>query len=370
MGRRLNVAGFSWAMAFGALATLASLSMEKAGASRLEIGLHSSAYYLSIALGSICMTRLIRLFGNFTIIFGLLGVFLSCSFFGFVNLPSDWLFLRFLNGFCTACTLVPLETLVYQNAEISEKAKIFGFFELCLSAGAGIGGSLAPLLESFQQNSGYVFFGFFPLIGVIALLPIQIKIANAMELESVSFSEIKKLYIWYFTAFTQGFIEGGLLSYLGVLILSMGFTTDRISIIFSSMFAGVICSMLFITRLADAVGFKKVLLLTHFISFFALVFMGFSTSLPILILLVFFVGLTCGGQYAIALASLGSLVDSKKQPSANAMYLTLNCAGSVVGPLVMGLLQNSGFTISIFFVAAGPIFILLLVWFVIFCCYK
>jgi len=370
---RLNFAGFCWAVSFGALATLASLSMEKASLSTTEIGLHGSAYYFSIALGSIFMTKLIRSMGNITMIVGLLGAAISVVLFAFANSSYEWLLLRMINGFCAAMALVPLETLVYQNAGFQEKAKVFGLFELCLSAGVGIGGSFAPLLESIQSGTGYILFGLFPLLGVIALHGIKIKIENASELEAISFGDIKKMYLWFSTAFTQGFLEGGLFSFLGIKIIGMGYATNQVSVVFGSMFAGVICSMLFITRLADTIGHKRVLLLTHVLSLLCLLLMGFTESLTVIIVFIFVVGLTCGGQYAVALASLGMQVDSKKQPSVNSAYLTLNCAGSVAGPMVMGGMDFSdsgGLFGSIFIIGSIPIFILLLVWLMITCCYK
>ena len=89
MKMRLNFAGFSWAVSFGALATLASLSMEKASLSRFEIGLHGSAYYFSIALGSIFMTKLIKSMGNITMIVGLLGAAMSVVLFAFARMAAS-----------------------------------------------------------------------------------------------------------------------------------------------------------------------------------------------------------------------------------------------------------------------------------------
>lgn len=365
-----NLAGFCWAVSFGTLATLASISLEKAGFSRFEIGLHSSAYYFSIALGSIFMTRLIKSMGNFTIILGLFGASVSVVFFAFCSSSMGYLFLRLLNGFSAAMALVPLETLVYQNAESSEKAKIFGVFELCLSAGVGIGASLSPILESFQAGFGYIFLGFFPIIGIISLVGLSEKIANAENLLLISLGEIKEMYPYFCTAFTQGFLEGGLISYLGIMILGMGYASEQVSLVFGSMFAGVIFSMLFITRLADVVGHKKVLLFTHILSLCSLIFLGFVSSLVFLVSFVFLVGFTCGGQYAVALASISMQIETKKQPSANSMYLTLNCAGSVAGPILIGVMAGDGFFRSIFVLGAIPIFLLLLVWSITFCCHK
>ena len=58
-------------------------------------------------------------------IVGLTGSSISVVLFAFANSSPEWLVLRLINGFCAAMALVPLETLVYQNAGPLEKAKVF-----------------------------------------------------------------------------------------------------------------------------------------------------------------------------------------------------------------------------------------------------
>lgn len=141
----------------------------------------------------------------------------------------------------------------------------------------------------------------------------------------------------YGTAWVQGFLEGGLITFLSIYLLSRGYTEGKVSLLVGGLFAGVILCQVPLAWLADRLGRLHVLLGCHLLLISALLAVRcFSGTLPLAVSL-FLLGACCGALYPLGLALLGERVPPAGLARANANYLASNCAGSLCGPALLGL---------------------------------
>src|SRR5439155_25944256 len=89
--------------------------------------------------------------------------------------------------------------------------------------------------------------------------------------------------------------------------------------------------------LADRLGRLRVLLACHGVVLLGVACVpGLRSAIPLAGWL-FALGASCGALYPLGLAVLGERVPPAGLARANALYLACNCAGSLSGPLLMGL---------------------------------
>lgn len=330
------ILGFFWAFNFAVITTQGSVYLERNHNEKWVIGLHGASYYLSAGIASLFLPSVIKGFGTRPVLLiGISGAGLPAIFYALANNSTIWLLIRIIHGFFSALTIIAMELLVFQKSAEESKAGNFGLFELSLAVGAGFGSIVAPFLENVY--SGLAFYS----SGILAFFSLLFVPNNkgllAPEGESnLSWEEFWKLIFFFGTAFTQGFLEGGILAYLGVSLMHQHYPDTQISLIYAFMFIGIIVSMAFITRFADYWGGRRVLFISHLVSFLALMSINFVSIFPVWCGGLFFVGSAVGCQYAIALVEIGRFLNPTKQPSGNSMYLAFNCIGSVMGPLVLG----------------------------------
>jgi MFS family permease len=119
-----------------------------------------------------------------------------------------------------------------------------------------------------------------------------------------------------------------------------------------ALFAGVLLAQLPLAWLADRLGRLPVLLACHALLLAGLLVVP-ATRAPVLLGAELFVlGACCGALYPLGLALLGERVPPGGLARANALYLASNCAGSLSGPLVMGVAIKA-FGLSAQFVAGA-----------------
>lgn len=363
IANRVNLVGFFWAINFAVLATMGSALLERSGAPRWEMGVHGGAYYLSAGVAALAVPSFFRFLSiRGILLLGVAGSSFSALLFPFFESHLAWLGFRIMHGVSSAILLVSLEILVFQTSAEGEKAKCFGLFEICLAFGAGIGASVSPLLEDLSGGLPFLVSGNLTLITAFFLPNSGKSFVDPEQEAQLSLGEFLHLGFCYGTAFTQGFLEGGILAYFGVALVDWGFDDLRVSMVFAAMFAGIIASMFFVTRLADCNGQVRVLWQTHLVSVLALGWIYFDHSFLSWVTGMFLVGLAVGGQYAIALGVIGRRVSSQKQPAGNSLYLAINCAGSVGGPLMLGASQISYSSDIMPLLAGVPIALLLTTW--------
>jgi MFS family permease len=139
------------------------------------------------------------------------------------------------------------------------------------------------------------------------------------------------------TAWVQGFLEGGTITFLSLYLLSLGYNEAGVGTLLGGLFAGVILAQLPLATLADRLGRLRILLLCHALIVAGLASVPRALSPALLQGWLFVLGACCGALYPLGLALLGERVRPDALARANAWYLASNCAGSLSGPILLGL---------------------------------
>ncbi len=356
----LSVASAGWAFSFGLGAPLASLWLNDAGCSAKIIGLNTSIYYFGIAVASLFVPMLMRGNGRACVVTGMVIDALTTALFPWgMNLPG-WFALRLAGGIGSALSLIPMETQVNQNAPPDRRARDFGVYAFSVALGIGLGSvvgvSLYPVSPYFTFVGG----------GLVTLAAAGLVLwcwptVHAATIESSSGVPLafRANLLSFGTAWVQGFLEGGMMTFLSLYLLTIGFTEANVSGFLGGLFLGVVLSQLPLAWLADRLGRLRVLLACHGIPLAGLLIVPACGGAVGLGVWLFVLGACCGALYPLGLVLLGERVPTNSLAKANAWYLAINCAGSLSGPVLVGFVidllgQRAQF-------AAGAVVIVLVV---------
>jgi MFS family permease len=335
----LCVASAAWAFGFGLSVPLGSLWLKDAGCSARTVGLSTSAYYLGLALTAPMLPWLMRRLGLRVVVAGMLLDGLTTALFPWVDHLVGWFALRLLGGAGTALSLIPMETLVNHNAPPQSRASDFGVYAFAVALGVGLGPlaglplyPIAPLLA----------FGLAGVISALAGLLVALGLSNELP-ESAAPEKSGGSFTWGPHAFSlgtgwvQGFLEGGMLTFLPAYLLGVGYTETGASGLMGAMFLGVVLFQLPGAWLADRLGRLRVLLTCHAVVLLGLVGLPRLQATSIIAPGLFAVGACCAALYPLGLALLGERTPPEGMAQANAWFLAFNGAGSLVGPWIIGL---------------------------------
>jgi MFS family permease len=334
----LCLASAGWAFSFGVGGTLASLWLQKAGVGQTWIGLNTSIYYLGIALAAPLVPWLMRCSARACVLSGMIADGMFTAMFPWGGSLTVWCLLRFLAGIATAMSLIPMETLVNHNAAPHRRARDFGLYAFCVALGIGLGAAVGLQLYPSGPEMTFLLGGGVTLAATLLIcgeLPWE-RTAHAEPGRGASIS-LRAHFLSFGTAWAQGFLEGGMLCFLSLYLLSLGYNESRTGLLMAGLFTGVVLAQLPLAALADRLGRLRILLLCHAILLAGLIALPLGNG-PILVgIALFLLGASCGALYPLGLALLGERVSEVGLAQANAWYLASNCAGSLSGPVVMGI---------------------------------
>ena len=366
-GRRTNsrrtlwmlcLASGGWAFGFGLGAPLASLWLRDAGCGARLIGLNTSLYYLGIALAAFAVPYLMRRAGRLCVVAGIVADAIVIALFPWVEALPSWVLLRVLGGIGTALSLIPMETLVNHNAVPERRARDFGYYAFSVALGVALGSLIGLPLYPLAPRFAFALGGLVTLTSALvawfgwpasrAFQPDEI---SEVGLESLNYDANT---LSYGTAWVQGFFEGGLITFLSLYLLGRDYTEGAVSLLVGGLFAGVILCQVPLAWLADRMGRRRVLLSCHGLLMLSLLAVVWCPGTPLLAVALFVLGTCCGALYPLGLALLGERIPAVGMARANAGYLASNCAGSLCGPVLFGLMID-GFGPSSPFLAGAII---------------
>jgi MFS family permease len=348
----VSLASFGWAFSFGLGAPLASLWLRDAGFSARDIGLNTSAYYLGVALTAPLVPWLMRRANRRCVAVGMVLDAITTAAFPWCHGAAAWHLLRLVGGAGTALSLIPMETLVNHGAAPEHRARDFGVYAFCVALGIGLGSVVGlPLYPHFPRLD-------FALGGLVTLLAVAFawrgvpardghdEAAESLTSSSRALGDDRRSSVRMLphltvlglgTAWVQGFLEGGTLTFLSIYLFSLKYTEGAVSTLMGGLFAGVILAQLPLAALADRLGRLRVLLSCHALVLAGLILVPLTRPPGLLGSWLFVLGASCGALYPLGLVLLGERTPPESLAKANAWYLASNCVGSLSGPIVLGL---------------------------------
>jgi MFS family permease len=342
--RRLVVlcaASACWAFSFGLEAPLASLWLRDHGYDDAIIGRNTSTYYLGIALAAGLVPWTMRRWGRASVVFGTLASGVTVMAFPFRDGLPWWFAFRLLNGFAGALSLIPMETLVNNNAQPDQRARHFAYYAVCVAVGIAAGE-----LVGMQMYAGAPYLAFL-VGGAAALLAAAVLVAGlrwpvlAEEPRQHNTPlDFRRNLLCFGSAWSQGYLEGGMVSLLPVYLLAVGFSDKAAGWLLGGIMIGVILFQVPLAWVADRVGRGLVLLACYAVTGAALVLLLFFPGAVWLTVLLVLAGACSGAFYPLGLALLGERMPPAAVPRASAWFLAINCVGSVTGPAVIGEAMN------------------------------
>ena len=355
--------GTGWAFSFGLSAPLASLWLSDAGYHVDVVGLNTGVYYLGIVATAIAAPWLMRRMGRACPILGFVLSAATVMLFPWGDGLFGWFVLRLVNGIGGAMSLIPLETYVNRHSPPQQRSRNFGFYAVAIAVGWALGNLIGLPMYDGAARSAFLLGGGVTLLALPLLwlaLPWPAE-PTAQRDEWVSLPWRRSL-LGFGSGWGQGFLEGSMVSLLPIYLLFLKLSKDEVSWLTSGIMIGVILFQVPVAWLADRLGRARVLLACHAVVLAGLIALPFCTGRLALPICLFFVGACSGAFYPLGLSLLGEQVSNAALARASACYLALNCLGSLVGPIVTGVVMRyyGNATMPVSGIAAGVL--VLAVW--------
>jgi MFS family permease len=330
-----------WAFSFGLVAPLASLWLQDAQYSDTLIGLNTATYYLGIALAAPLVPALMRRWGRSALVLGMVASGVTVAWFPWGGSLVGWFALRALNGIAGAVSLVPLETLINRTADPRERSRNFGYYALCIALGMAVGTGLGMQVYPAWPHGSFICGGVSALLaaGVVLLWMTWPSFEEEQQTGKTAL-EFGRNLLSFGSAWSQGYLEGGMVGLMPVYLLAIGLTETGAGWLMGGIMIGVILAQVPVAWLADRGGRTRVLLSCYGVTAAALVALLCRLPVPGIAICLFFAGACSGAFYPLGLAILGERVAGNGLPRASAWYLSINCLGSVMGPSLTGGLMD------------------------------
>jgi MFS family permease len=333
------VVSAAWAFSFGLGSQVISHWLKEQGKSDGIIGLNYSTYYLGLGLASLGVPRLMRRWGWGCAAVGLALSGLSLGLFPWCGHAGCFL-LRFVNGAASGMSLIPLETLISVISTPAQRTRNFGFYGVALTLSGAVGMAGLQFYVPGQAGAFYLC-GLFPLAGcLVMVLGLRWPGPKHQDHGDAPSMCLDRKFLSFGTAWSQGFLEGGMLAFMSLFLMSLGLSRHAAGGLMGVTMVGVILFQVPVSWLADRLGKTPVLLGSYAVVIATLVALPWCVPSPFLVICLFVFGAFCGGLYPLGLSLLGEGVPESSLARLYAWYMAMECLGSQVGAAAMGKFRD------------------------------
>jgi MFS family permease len=353
----------SWAFHFGLATQLTTLWLKDLKHSNTVIGLNQGLYYFGLAAVVTLVPTLMRRWGSRCPITGMAVSGVATILFPHAGSLAGWYTLRFLSGAASAMSLIPLETYISRNARPEHRSRDFGFYAVALTVGGGLGIGLGPNLFAPGAYLPFWVAGGVVCLGAVAFLAYRGNNVERVETPEVRPPvDVSQTYLSYGTAWSQGFLEGGMLAFLSLYLLSLGLSAEAAGIMLGASMIGILLMQVPVSWLGDRLGRTPVLLACYAVVAVGLAVLPWCMPGVWLVAWLFLVGGCSGAFYPLGMALLGDRDSETGVARAYAWYMILEAVGSQLGPPLMGIARDWWGEGAMFAVGESAIVLVLASW--------
>lgn len=359
----LCLAAAGWSFGFGLGAPLSSLWLRDAGCSVAAIGSNTGVYYLGITVAAFFVPWGMKRFGRACPGVGMVLSGLAVAFFPWGSSGACWFGCRLLNGVAGAMSLIPLETAVNRDSAPGVRARNFGLYALSVALGWALGNFAGLQMYAGAARSAFLLGGVVSAASGLLLVTGKPPLAGGSADERIWHRvPILPNFLSFGSAWSQGFLEGGMVGLLPLYLLWVGLSEDQIGWLTSGVMVGVIVSQVPIGWLADRVGAARVLVGCYVAAAGGLLVLPGVRATAGLAAGLLLVGACSGAFYPLGLGLLGQRVPASVLPRAGAWYLAVNCVGSFTGPVLTGMAMDLLGQGVLFWVALAAVLGVFIAW--------
>ncbi len=326
----------AWSFAFGLSSQLLNLDMSERGWDNSAIGWNNGIYYLGIALAAVFVPSLMRSWGNRCSVAGMLLSASTVLLFPWFSQPAAWFGLRFANGMVGAMSLVPLETHLGQGSPPDQRSRQIAWYTVALTLGGALGLGAGLPLHQLGSPFAFCLAAGSAVVGAMLLMAGLPRWSEVAESESTEPHDVPANFLGYGSGWLQGFLEGGLVAFLGLYLLSLGISHDEAGVVMGASLTGVIIFQVPVGWLADRLGRRNVLLGCYAVIAVGLLVLPLSPPGLGLTFWLFLLGACSGALYPLGLGLLSERIPEAGLARAYSLFMALECLGSVLGPIIMG----------------------------------
>lgn len=356
------VSGFSQGM----LLPLIAIILEQNGVSSSINGLHATGLYIGVLLASPFMEKPIRKIGyKPMILIGGALVFISLFFFTLWEALWFWFILRMMVGIGDHILHFGTQTWITASSKPEKRGRDISIYGLFFGLGFTFGPLMTRLLE---YNTALPFI----VSSILCMLvwSTMFFVRNELPQEEVSletsggsmkrFIQAAKIaWVAFLPPFGYGFLEATLHGNFPVYGIRVGLDVNMISLIIPFFAAGSLLSQIPLGILSDRIGRKNVLLsvigggmLVFFITAF------FEHSATWLICFFALAGMLVGSIFSLGLSYMTDLLPKGLLPAGNILCGIAFSLGSILGPLIGGVVIEHFPSISFFHVITAMLCII------------
>lgn len=359
------VSGFSQGM----LLPLISVIFERNGISSSLNGLHATSLYIGVFLSSFFIEGLVRKSGfKYMILIGGALVAISLLLFPTLKSLSIWFILRLIIGIGDNMLHFSTQTWLTHITPKEKLGKTISVYGFSFSAGFMVGPLLAKLVD-VSETLPFIISACLSVITISLVLFIHndfpssnVRPVNMLNTLKNFGDVLKTSWIAFMFPFLYGLFEAGLHSNFPVYALRNNLDVTSITLILPAFSLGALISQVPLGMLSDIHGRKKVLTILTLLGSITFMFGDFlPTSTFIMMTLFLIAGIFTGSFYGLGVSFMTDLTPKNNLPAGNLMIAMSFSIGSIVGPMIGGMIiQISNGTIFFTLIATFVFIVFLL----------
>lgn len=317
---------------------LLAIVLENRGFSSTAIGVNTAMAGVAAVLVTPLVPRLAHRIGAAPMLAMVLIVAtLTFPLFYVFESYAAWFVLRFFFHGAMVISFVLSEFWINALAPDGRRGLVMGIYATILSLGFAVG----PAVLALVGSAGAAPFVVGTTILALATLPVLAALKANPAMEEKPKGSIVRFVTMVpmatFAALVMGASESGVLNFIAIYGLRLGFEEASAAMLVSAVAAGNVASQIPLGLLADRVDRRKLLVAIALIATALALAIPFQTGQPLLLMVTLALwGGVAAGLYTVGLTHLGARLSGTDLASANAAFVLMYAFGMLVGPASVG----------------------------------